>query len=154
MVADIAVPVHSRSERHHCLFSSSSQIPVDFWLCPILHCTSLQELVVSWGGFKWEEELWIGKKQRKHQPLSQRSHNMKDLWLGVEPKLLWCPLGINWGVGECKEQKMPRKRGEEEAIGRARCPSALRYCHLLYKLIMFVVPLSPTECTDSFLSSG
>ena len=51
----------------------------------------------------------------KCQPLSQRSPNRKDLWPWAEPKLqlLWCHFGINWGVGECKEQKMLWKRGEE-----------------------------------------
>lgn len=77
----------------------------------------------------------------KCQPLSPHSPNIKDLWQWDEPKpqLLWCRLGINRDVGECKEQKMLRKRGEEPDRKRlaqvpgsftGMHPSALRWGHL------------------------
>lgn len=87
----------------------------------------------------------IGKRQIKYQPLPQLSPNVKDLWQWVEPKqqLLWCHFGINWGVGECKEQKTLWKRGEEPDRKRlaqgpgsftGMHPSALCCGHLLLQI--------------------
>ena len=131
---DIAIPAHRCSECARYLFNSSSQVPVDFWLCSGLHCMFLPELVIFWDGLKckWEYELLIGKRQMKCQPLSQHSPNIKDWWQWAELKLqlLWCHLDINWGAGECKEQQMLWKRGEEPDRKRvAQVPGSFTGMH-------------------------